>query len=105
MFKHSIKVYDKALQRAFISKLLRNPVYVQADMDIYEYFKAQGVKIESPRKCSQGTIAVISIKGREGEEPILVIAPHQGAYPLPALADRSAQALTKHHIPEWPEMP
>ncbi len=24
--KNSIKVYDKALQRAFISKLLRNPV-------------------------------------------------------------------------------
>ena len=32
--KNSIKVYDKALQRAFISKLLRNPVYVQADMDL-----------------------------------------------------------------------
>ena len=42
----------------------KTPVYVQADMDIYEYFKAQGVKIEStPRKCSQGTIAVISIRG------------------------------------------
>ena len=52
--KHSIKVYDKALQRAFISKLLRNPVYVQADMDIYEYFKAQGVKIESPPEMFTG---------------------------------------------------
>lgn len=61
--KHSIKVYDKALQRAFISKLLRNPVYVQADMDIYEYFKAQGVKIESPPEMFTGTIAAISIKG------------------------------------------
>ena len=70
--KHSIKVYDKALQRAFISKLLRNPVYVQADMDIYEYFKAQGVKKSKvPRKCSQGTIAVISIKGARARSQFL----------------------------------
>ena len=62
--KHSIKVYDKALQRAFISKLLRNPPFTSRLIwTIYEYFKAQGVKIEVPRKCSQGTIAVISIKG------------------------------------------
>ena len=32
-------------------------------MDIYEYFKAQGVKIESPPEMFTGTIAVISIKG------------------------------------------
>ena len=70
--KHSIKVYDKALQRAFISKLLRNPVYVQADMDIYEYFKAQGVKIESPPEMFTGeTIAVIFIKGARARSKYL----------------------------------
>ena len=79
--KHSIKVYDKALQRAFISKLLRNPVYVQADMDIYEYFKAQGVKIESPPEMFTGDNSCYLYQGREGEEPILVIAPHQGRIP------------------------
>ena len=76
--KHSIKVYDKVLQRAFISKLLRNPVYVQADMDIYEYFKAQGVKIESPPEMFTGDNSCYLYQGREGEEQILVIAPHQG---------------------------
>ena len=76
--KHSIKVYDKALQRAFISKLLRNPVYVQADMDIYEYFKAQGVKIESTPEMFTGDNSCYLYQGREGEEQILVIAPHQG---------------------------
>ena len=76
--KHSIKVYDKALQRGFISKLLRNPVYVQADMDIYEYFKAQGVKIESPPEMFTGDNGCYLYQGREGEEQILVIAPHQG---------------------------
>ena len=76
--KHSIKVYDKALQRGFISKLLRNPVYVQADMDIYEYYKAQGVKIESPPEMFTGDNSCYLYQGREGEEQILVIAPHQG---------------------------
>ena len=73
-----MKVYDKALQRGFISKLLRNPVYVQADMDIYEYFKAQGVKIESPPEMFTGDNSCYLYQGREGEEQILVIAPHQG---------------------------
>ncbi|OUO12992.1 hypothetical protein B5F94_10965 [Flavonifractor sp. An4] len=31
---HDIKVYGKALTRAFIAQLLRNPVYVKADMAI-----------------------------------------------------------------------
>ena len=79
--KNSIDVYGKALQRAFISKLLRNPVYVQADMDIYEYFKAQGVKIESPPEMFTGDNSCYLYQGREGEEPILVIAPHQGRIP------------------------
>ena len=73
--------YGKALQRAFISKLLRNPVYVQADMDIYEYFKAQGVKIESPPEMFTGDNSCYLYQGREGEEQILVIAPHQGRIP------------------------
>lgn len=34
-----ILVYGKTLKRGFLGQLLRNPVYVQADMDIYEYFK------------------------------------------------------------------
>lgn len=40
--ENEIMVYGKTLKRGFVGQLLRNPVYVQADMDIYEYFKAQG---------------------------------------------------------------
>ena len=47
-------------------------------MDIYEYFKAQGVKIESPPEMFTGDYGCYLYQGREGEEPILVIAPHQG---------------------------
>ena len=79
--ENDIKVYDKSLKRGFIAQLLRNPVYVQADMDIYEYFKAQGVKIESPPEMFTGDNSCYLYQGREGEEPILVIAPHQGRIP------------------------
>ena len=50
-------------------------------MDIYEYFKAQGVKIESPPEMFTGDNSCYLYQGREGEEPILVIAPHQGRIP------------------------
>ena len=84
--KNSIDVYGKALQRAFISKLLRNPVYVQADMDIYEYFKAQGVKIESPPEMFTGDNSCYLYQGRDVQErknkhlkdQILVLAPSEG---------------------------
>ncbi len=45
--KNEIQVYEKTLKRGFFLQLLRNPVYIQADMDIYEHFKAQGAKMES----------------------------------------------------------
>ena len=76
-----ILVYGKTLKRGFLGQLLRNPVYVQADMDIYEYFKAQGVKIESPPELFTGDYGCYLYQGREGEEPILVIAPHKGRIP------------------------
>ena len=79
--ENDIKVYDKSLKRGFIAQLLRNPVYVQADMDIYEYFKAQDVKIESPPEMFTGDNSCYLYQGLEGEEPILVIAPHQGRIP------------------------
>ena len=54
--ENEIQVYGKTLKRGFVAQLLRNPVYVQADMDIYEHFKAQGAKIESPPELFTGEI-------------------------------------------------
>jgi len=31
--------------RTFLSQLLRNPVYAQADLELYEFFKSQGAAI------------------------------------------------------------
>lgn len=58
----NILVSGKTLKRGFWGQLLRNPVYVQADMDIYEYFKAQGVKSKARRNCSQAIMVAICIR-------------------------------------------
>ena len=53
-----ILIYGKEMKRGFISQLLRNPIYAQADLDMYEFFK------------SQGTVVV--------NDQILVLAPSEG---------------------------
>ena len=35
----------KPFSRLTISKILRNPIYAMADLDIYEFFKSQGTGI------------------------------------------------------------
>ena len=79
--KNEIQVYGKTLKRGFLVQLLQNPVYVQANMDIYEHFKAQGAKIESPPELFTGDYGCYLYQGREGGENILVIAPHKGRIP------------------------
>ena len=37
-----ILIYDKELTRGFISQMLRNPIYAQADLEMYEFFKKIG---------------------------------------------------------------
>ena len=40
-----ILIYGKEMTRGFISQLLRNPIYAQADLDMYEFFKSQGTVV------------------------------------------------------------
>ena len=43
--EQGIKIYGKSLTRPFLSQLLRNPVYAQADLEMYEFFKSQGAVV------------------------------------------------------------
>ena len=44
--EQGILFHGKELIRPTLAQMLRNPVYVQADLDVYEFFKSQGtVKI------------------------------------------------------------
>ncbi len=43
--ENNILIYDKELKRGFISQLLRNPIYAQAGLELYEFFKGQGAVV------------------------------------------------------------
>jgi len=78
---------DKGLGRVTLSNILRNPVYAQADTDIYEFFKNQGSAIVNDVADFAGLNGCYLYKGRdktgrggrdELEDHILVVAPHEG---------------------------
>lgn len=71
---------------ARLSEMLRNPVYVEADIDVYHFFKSQGTKICNPPSDFTGYNACYLYKGttsatgkqRDLKEKELVLAPHRG---------------------------
>ncbi len=74
---------------ARISEMLRNPVYVKADIDVYRFFHSQGTSIRNPASDFTGCNACYLYKGTDsspgkqcslsGKE--LVLAPHKGFIP------------------------
>ena len=81
--EHDIKIYGKSMFRTFLSQLLRNPVYAQADLELYEFFKSQGAAIVNDASDFAGTNGCYLYQGRDVKEDkdrclkdqILVIAP------------------------------
>jgi len=74
------------LTRSQISYMLKRPVYVQADLDIYNFFKNQGSDIANESTDFTGTNGCYFYTGRNSTESkkagfrdhTLVIAPHEG---------------------------
>lgn len=78
-----------AWNTARLSEMLRNPIYVEADIDVYNFFKSQGADIYNPASDFTGYNACYlyssarddtekrsSLKGKE-----VVLAPHSGFIP------------------------
>lgn len=68
-----------------LSDMLRNPVYVMADIDVYNFFKSQGAIIYSPVSEFNGKNACYLYKGVSDtrkqtnlKDTEVVIAPHSG---------------------------
>lgn len=88
--EHQIKNLRSAnWNTARISEILRNPVYVEADIDVYQFFQSQGVNIHNPPSdfagCNacylyKGTIST-SRKQSDLSDKELVLAPHKGFIP------------------------
>ena len=84
-----IKIYGKDLTRGFLSQLLRNPAYVIADLDVYEFFKSQGTYIVNEAADFEGgngcylyqSRDVAENKNTQLRDQILVLAPHKGFVP------------------------
>jgi len=74
------------LQRPTLSYLLRNPIYAQADLDLYEFFKTQGAAIVNDAADFAGTNGCYLYQGRDVtdnkfhsfKDQILVMGPHEG---------------------------
>ena len=67
-----------------IGRLLENPIYVRADLAVYEYFLAQGVEIHNGPGDFIGTNGcyLYTEKDRDGgRSRHLVLAPHEGLVP------------------------
>ncbi len=74
---------------ARISEMLRNPVYVQANIDVYQFFQSQGANICNPASDFTGYNACYLYKGtvstsrKQGDlsDKEIVLAPHKGFIP------------------------
>ena len=81
-----IQFYGKELIRPMVAQLLRNPVYVRADRDIYRFFKSQGTVIVSSEEEFDGVHGCYLYQGRDEKADklkslrgqMLVVAPHEG---------------------------
>ena len=61
--EQGILFYGKELIRPTLAQMLRNPVYVQADLDVYEFFKSQGTVIVNDAADFTGTNGLLSVSG------------------------------------------
>lgn len=74
---------------ARISEILRNPVYVEADIDVYRFFQSQGANIHNPASDFTGYNACYLYKGTVSttrkqsdlSDKEIVLAPHKGFIP------------------------
>ena len=63
--EQGILFYGKELIRPTLAQMLRNPVYVQADLDVYEFFKSQGTVIVNDAADFTGTNGCYLYQGRD----------------------------------------
>ena len=74
------------LSRSQISFMLKNPTYVRADIDLYNFFKSQGSDIANEAADFVGTNGCYFYTGRNSnkskkssfQDHTLVVAPHEG---------------------------
>ncbi|WP_418373970.1 recombinase family protein, partial [Agathobacter sp.] len=87
--EQGILFHGKELIRPTLAQMLRNPVYVQADLDVYEFFKSQGAVLVNDAADFTGMNGCYLYQGRDVKpskkndlkDQMLVLAPHEGIVP------------------------
>ena len=88
--EHGILINGKTIFKTNLSEILRNPVYVQADMDVYEFFKNNGAEIDGDASHFTGLNGCCLFRKkdcmRDGsnyglQDKVLVPSPHEGIIP------------------------
>lgn len=76
---------NRTVTRARIQDFIKNPVYVKADINVYNFFKSKGVKIINPPEDFIGTNGCYLYTGNKNtrkqtdlSNAVLVLAPHEG---------------------------
>lgn len=75
-------------ERCRLTEIIKNPIYVKADLAVYEFFKAQGTIIENASSDFIGTNGCYLYTGEKADRKTkslkgqhLVLAPHEGIVP------------------------
>lgn len=78
-------VRKRVVTRARVQDFIKNPIYVKADMNIYNFYKSKGTKIINPPEDFIGTNGCYLYRGDKDtskqtdlSNAVLVIAPHEG---------------------------
>lgn len=88
--EHKIKnLRGSVWSSARLSEMLRNPVYVEADIDVYNFFVSQGAAVYNPASDFTGYNACYLYKGTVSTtrkqcdltDKEIVLAPHRGFIP------------------------
>ncbi len=73
---------------SMVAAIIKNPAYVKADLDVYEFFKDQGTVLINEAHDFAGTNGCYLYNGRNTKDKrltlegqILVLAPHEGLIP------------------------
>jgi hypothetical protein len=80
---------EKTVGPSLLARMLRNPVYVMADLSVFEFFEAHGAVIANDAVDFTGTNGCYLYRGRDNnpegiddiDGQLLVLAPHEGLVP------------------------
>lgn len=104
--EHDITKAGQPWGRTRLAEVLRNPIYVRADLSIYEFYHGQGAIIANDPEDFIGTNGCYYYKGKDApgrkqmnlEGHHLVLAPHEGFIPADLWLKCRAKCLNAKQV-------